>query len=57
MNNSEYIFAIKDALKNALVRFNWYEETNDSYHLQEAIDWVGVACIYSKEIKNNSVDT
>lgn len=48
---NEYIHAINHALKYASLRIKWYEDTNDSRYLYEALDWIDVAHIYMKEIK------
>lgn len=56
--NDYYIYSIKQALKYADIRFSWYEQSHDPYHLQEAIDWVEVANIYMKglRIEKENVD-
>jgi hypothetical protein len=52
MNQNDYfIYSIKQALKYANIKFSWYEQGHDPYHLREAMDWVEVANIYMKGIK------
>lgn len=50
MNN--YIDSIIKALENSLIRSRYYEQTGDIRFLNESSDWIDVARIYMKEIKN-----
>lgn len=50
MNN--YIHSIIYALEHSLVRSRYYEQTGDIRFLNESSDWIDVATIYMKEIKN-----
>lgn len=52
--SDNYISSIKHALKNAEIRLGWYSDTSDVRHLSESMEWIDVAQIYMKEIKNNN---
>jgi len=49
-----YLRNINDALKFATIRMKWYEQSGEYRHLEEAMDWISVANIYGKEIKNEA---
>lgn len=49
---SGYIRALSNALENSLARMRYYEESDETRFLEESNEWLEVASLYMKEIKN-----
>jgi hypothetical protein len=50
----EYENSINYALEAANIRWKYYKDTGDEYHLKETIDWISNARIYLDNILKSS---
>lgn len=52
MKLNNYIDNIINAIKHSLIRSHYYEQTGDVRFLNESNDWIDVARIYMREIRD-----
>jgi hypothetical protein len=50
----EYENSINYALEAANIRWKYYKDTRDEYHLRETMDWISNAMIYMNSILKSS---